>query len=211
MHTRREIRRPLKGYITHSRSMSVLARNCQRLLPRFLMCAVPYRLAVAALVVAVVVVLAVLVTVRDRRHSVARDELIGASWDAAVRRCTARNASELLSGHSALVYVSSVYQYARTGSKAYLVWPSDNHAQDAWFWNWHANAGWFLELSVVGRATWRTNERWGVHNDHPGVLYLDPEVIVTSYPGDSPQAWTRMMKRRAAGEVGAAAASSTQR
>ncbi|WP_067804959.1 hypothetical protein [Actinomadura formosensis] len=73
-------------------------------------------------------------------------------------------------GH--LAYVERVYQRARTGAKAIIVWDATGTRQDAWFHDWPGiSAGTYLLL--VGTTG------YGPHNHNPQVYYVRPHQVLT--------------------------------
>ena len=128
-----------------------------------------------AFAVALVLFVAVVIWGRRRatRRRLARDAALALAWEQEWQRCRAQNAEDLRTGHLGLVLIHHVYQYARHGSKAVVVW-SDGHSQDTWFANWHVSAGTF---AVIGG-----NVGWGDHNQNPRVLYVNPGCLITTLP-----------------------------
>ena len=83
--------------------------------------------------------------------------------------------------------VDRVYQHARRGSKAVIVWWRTGHAQDAWFEARQLRPGRYVLLrGTVG---------WGPHNANPRVLYVPPDGVLATLPAKAPQAWLRQEKR----------------
>lgn len=78
---------------------------------------------------AVVVPVVLLMRFRRRR----RDARLGEQWEWAHGQCQRRGTH--------LAFVRRVYQYARRGCKADIVWYSTGQVQDTWFKGWHAPAG----------------------------------------------------------------------
>ncbi|GAA4227827.1 hypothetical protein GCM10022254_16460 [Actinomadura meridiana] len=73
-------------------------------------------------------------------------------------------------GH--LAYVERVYQRARTGAKAIIVWDATGNRQDAWFHDWpNVPAGTYLLLAGT--------TGYGPHNHNPHVYYVRPNQILT--------------------------------
>lgn len=73
-------------------------------------------------------------------------------------------------GHLAVVH--HVYQRARTGAKAIIVWDATGMKQDAWFQGWSdVPVGAYLVLAgKVG---------YGPHNHNPSVYYVAPHQVLT--------------------------------
>ncbi|GAA4227745.1 hypothetical protein GCM10022254_16190 [Actinomadura meridiana] len=73
-------------------------------------------------------------------------------------------------GH--LAYVERVYQRARTGAKAIIVWDATGNRQDAWFQDWpNIPVGTYLLLAG--------STGYGPHNHNPHVYYVRPNEILT--------------------------------
>lgn len=129
--------------------------------------------------VAVVLLVATLVLVVRRRRR-RRDARLARQWEQAVDRGRATGAR--------LAYVRNVYQRARTGSKAIIVWHAGGGRQDTWFPGW-----WAQEQSyvlVVGR--WG----WGPHNANPDTYFVARDGVLAVLPADAPRAWERDHRRR---------------
>ncbi|MEE4544675.1 hypothetical protein V2S66_22190 [Streptomyces sp. V4-01] len=63
-----------------------------------------------------------------------------------------------------MLQVIQVYQRARFGSKAIIVWCDSGLQQDTWFEGWQAMPGAYMLV--------RPNSGWGPHNRNPAVLYV---------------------------------------
>ncbi len=69
-----------------------------------------------------------------------------------------------------LIRVDRVYQRARTGTKAIVVWDETGARQDTWFKDSRPSQGsYFFVRGSVG---------YGPHNRNPNVLYLHPGDVV---------------------------------
>lgn len=84
----------------------------------------------------------------------------------------------------------SVYQRARRGSKAVIVWQATGVRHDTWFWGWHPPPGAFLLLEG--------SRGYGPHNRNPNVLYVQPDQVHAVVDASAPAAWQRHASRRAA-------------
>lgn len=69
-----------------------------------------------------------------------------------------------------LAEVAVVYQRARRGAKAVIVWLANGHRQDAWFEDEWPHAGSVLLL--------RGSTGWGPHNRNPDVFYVRTHQIL---------------------------------
>lgn len=124
-----------------------------------------------ALLAVAVVALAVAV-VRRRR---ARAEL-AARWV----RLEQQRASARAQG-AFLVQAVNVYQRARRGSKAWVVWCDTGVRQDTWFWHWHVPPGAYVLV--------RGGSGFGPHNRNPNVLYVERGDVLAWVPSGAPAAW----------------------
>lgn len=119
-----------------------------------------------ALLVAVIVSLVWLGGRALRGHS-ARQAERRALWQQAVQELRLRDGRD---GH--LAFVERVYQRARTGAKAIIVWDATGNRQDAWFHDWPSiPAGTYLLL--VGTTG------YGPHNHNPRVYYVRRHQVLT--------------------------------
>ena len=80
-----------------------------------------------------------------------------------------------------LVQVVSVYQRARRGSKAMVVWCDTGIRQDTWFWYWTAPVGAYVLV--------RGASGFGPHNQNPNVLYVQQQDVLAWVSGAAPAAW----------------------
>jgi hypothetical protein len=86
-----------------------------------------------------------------------------------------------------LVFVQRVYQRARRGSKAVIVWCSTGQEQDTWFAGWHAPVGVYVLLTGgIG---------YGPHTRNPKVLFVEPGEVRHVIPAGAPRAWQRNERR----------------
>ncbi|MFI5492384.1 hypothetical protein [Actinoplanes sp. NPDC051859] len=82
-----------------------------------------------------------------------------------------------------LCFVERVYQRARRGTKAVIVWAGTDLRQDTWFWHFNPAAG--ATLLVYGSAG------YGPHNHNPAVFYVDVGGVLAGAPPGAQQAWLR--------------------
>lgn len=119
-----------------------------------------------ALLVAVIVSLVWLGGRALRGHS-ARQVELRALRQQAVQELRLRDGRD---GH--LAFVERVYQRARTGAKAIIVWDATGNRQDAWFHDWpNIPAGTYLLL--VGTTG------YGPHNHNLRVYYVRRHQVLT--------------------------------
>jgi hypothetical protein len=118
-----------------------------------------------------VTVLAVPVVVWRRARR--RRARLAWQWPWALDQCACRDVD--------IAFVQRVYQYARHGSKAIIVWQANGASQDTWFQGWHAPEGVYV---VVHGGT-----GWGPHNCNPNVFYVAPHGVIGWIPGAAPRAW----------------------
>lgn len=85
-----------------------------------------------------------------------------------------------------LAFVRVVYQHARRGSKAVIVWHRSGQSHDTWFERWQARAG--VYVVVAGGVG------WGPHNRN-SVFYVRPGGVVAVAPGNAPAAWRADTRR----------------
>jgi len=83
-----------------------------------------------------------------------------------------------------LCHVEQVYQRARRGSKAVIIWHATGQRQDTWFWYFLAEPGSTL---LVSGAT-----AYGPHNHNPYVLYVENGGVLASAPPGAEAAWYRL-------------------
>jgi hypothetical protein len=88
-----------------------------------------------------------------------------------------------------LCAISSVYQRARTGTKAWVMWLDRGDRQDAWF------AG----MSVKANTTLlvRGESGYGPHNNDPNVFYTNSHNVLACVPSAARQAWADAQRRAA--------------
>lgn len=86
-----------------------------------------------------------------------------------------------------LIAIASVYQPARRGAKAVIVWLETGREQDAWFANSWPAAG---SIALVRGST-----GWGPHNNNPEVFYVQPNQILNMLPPGTPEAVERHRAR----------------
>ncbi|MEC3982587.1 hypothetical protein [Amycolatopsis sp. H20-H5] len=80
--------------------------------------------------------------------------------------------------NSAIAQVRTVYQRARRGTKAVIVWQETRYAQDSWFKGVFPAAGSTVLL--------RGSTGWGPHNRNPHVFYINPgDLLFLLRPGTS--------------------------
>jgi hypothetical protein len=86
-----------------------------------------------------------------------------------------------------IAFVERVYQHARRGSKAIIVWLRTGRRQDAWFEGSQERPGRYLLLTgSVG---------YGPHNDNPDVLFVHSGEVLATLPRRAPKAWRREQRR----------------
>ncbi|MBN9105382.1 MAG: hypothetical protein J0I14_10290 [Propionibacteriaceae bacterium] len=86
-----------------------------------------------------------------------------------------------------IAFVERVYQHARRGSKAIIVWLRAGRRQDAWFEGSQERPGRYLLLTgSVG---------YGPHNDNPDVLFVHSGEVLATLPRRAPKAWRRQQRR----------------
>jgi hypothetical protein len=114
-----------------------------------------------------------------------RDLALAQRWDAMERlRATTPGAG--------LIGIVTVYQRARRGTKAVIMWLETGREQDAWF-----AANWPSAGSV---ALVRGSTGWGPHNQNPDVFYVQPSQVLDLLPPGTPEAVERHRARvRASG------------
>lgn len=79
---------------------------------------------------------------------------------------------------SAIAHVQTVYQRARRGTKAVIVWQETGYAQDSWFKGAFPAAGSTVLL--------HGSTGWGPHNHNPRVFYINPgDLLFLLRPGTS--------------------------
>lgn len=136
-----------------------------------------YICALVCLVAVGVSVAVALVAARSLRQQ--REVRAAAAWQ------------RLLAAHQAkpwadVCYVERVYQRARRGAKAVIVWSATGLRQDAWFWQFWPAAG--STLLVMGAGG------YGPHNHNPNVLYVESGGVLASAPAGAQQAWLRLQQ-----------------
>jgi len=78
------------------------------------------------------------------RRALNRRARLARQWQWALDACARKDAR--------IAFVQRVYQTARRGSKAVIVWQADGVRQDAWFYGWHPRAG--VYVVVRGGSGW---------------------------------------------------------
>ncbi|WP_156184753.1 hypothetical protein [Allosalinactinospora lopnorensis] len=135
-------------------------------------------LAVFALIVTAVVALSVRVRLRNQRQ---RDLVLFRHWEQVQEWRGATSGAEL-------IQVYRVYQEARSGTKAIILWLETGHQQDAWFrGNWPEPGSVALVHGSTG---------WGPHNRNPDVFYIEPHQIVAMLSPDALAAVERHQRRQ---------------
>jgi hypothetical protein len=128
------------------------------------------------LVVCVVVLVVVLAIRNARRQQRARQV---ARW----QRWESMQALRASTPESELAEVAVVYQRARHGAKAVIVWLANGHRQDTWFeGNWPAPGSVVLVRGSTG---------WGPHNRNPEVFFVRPDQILAMLPAGTRKALTQ--------------------
>ncbi|MFJ1607412.1 hypothetical protein ACIOHS_29145 [Streptomyces sp. NPDC088253] len=88
-----------------------------------------------------------------------------------------------------VVQVAEVYQRARNGSKAYVIWAESGARQDTWFEGWAPQPGSHVLL--------RGSVGYGPHNNTPKVLYVGSGGIHSTASAGARSAWERQQGRQA--------------
>ncbi|PKW17617.1 hypothetical protein [Saccharopolyspora spinosa] len=83
--------------------------------------------------------------------------------------------------------VSTVYQRARHGTKAIIVWADNGHRQDAWFHEMHVTNGQWLLLSG--------SDGYGWHHQRSCHYVYPPNVLATAAP-DAPYCFEQVRAER---------------
>jgi hypothetical protein len=130
---------------------------------------------------AVVTGIVLLIVLPIRARSRKRDADLAAQWEWIK--------SEASSRRGYLAFVRVVYQRARTGTKALIVWDGVTWDQDTWFKGRDQRVGVFV--LVQGRSG------WGPHNRNPNVFYVASGGFLAEVSGDAPAAHRRHHERRA--------------
>ncbi|MET8758263.1 hypothetical protein [Lentzea sp. NPDC004782] len=127
------------------------------------------------------VFIAILLGRYQKRRQESRDEL----WFRHRQHMTALCAS---SPGAELASVVQVYQRARRGTKAVIVWQKTGVSQDSWFQNMSPTPGDLLLL--------RGSSGWGPHNHNPNVFYVMPGQVLSAMSPSAQEAaarhWHRM-------------------
>lgn len=131
---------------------------------------------VCLLAVVLGVVVTVVATRSRRRH---RDAQAAAAWQALL-------AASQTMPWAHMCHVRQVYQRARRGAKAVIVWSATGQPQDTWFWHFWPQAG--STLLVSGAAG------YGPHNHNPDVLYVEYGGVLGSAPPGAQAAWHRLQQ-----------------
>lgn len=85
-----------------------------------------------------------------------------------------------------LCFVERVYQHARRGTKAMIVWTATGQRQDTWFWHFRPAPG--ATLLVYGGSG------YGPHNHNPHVFYVDEGGVLAGAPPGAQQAWAGLQR-----------------
>lgn len=88
---------------------------------------------------------------------------------------------------ASLALIEGVYQPARRGSKAVIVWQPSGERQDTWFWGWQAKTGVYVVI--------RGGTGWGPHNRNPAVMYVEHEGVLDVIDPRALRSWTRRNSR----------------
>jgi len=115
-------------------------------------------------------------TDRRRRHRLA------AQWDSLLNVAHENPDARLCA-------VARVYQHARTGTKAWVVWLDSGDQQDAWFAGMRVHAD--NTLLVHGESG------YGPHNNDPNVFYTDSYNVLACVPSAAQRAWADAQQRDA--------------
>jgi hypothetical protein len=109
------------------------------------------------------------------------------------RRWDSMELRRAMTPDAGLIGIAGVYQSARRGTKAVIVWLATGREQDAWFADiWPAPGSVALVRGSTG---------WGPHNHNPEVFYVRLDQILHMLPPDTPEAVARhrARERRARG------------
>lgn len=117
-----------------------------------------------------------------RRGDRLSDQRLAQQWE------WAKNHTSYYGRPCHLAQIERVYQRARRGSKAIIVWPGGRR-QDTWFWRWHAIPGYYVLLQGT--------TRYGPHNSDPQVFYVEVPERLAVLPPEAPYAWERHQHRLA--------------
>ncbi|MFB9905085.1 hypothetical protein [Allokutzneria oryzae] len=129
----------------------------------------------------VLVVIVLLVAWLATRRQARRDALMNSRWQAMCARQMAEPGLHV-------VRMASVYQRARRGSKAVIVWGT-GYQQDTWFaGNWPVPGSILMIRGTVG---------WGPHNNNPNVFYVEPDQVICALPPGTERAVARHQERQA--------------
>lgn len=82
-----------------------------------------------------------------------------------------------------IVQVAEIYQRAKNGSKAYVIWTETGAKQDTWFEGWVPQPGSFLLV--------RGSVGYGPHNNNPTVLYIGSGGVHSTAAPNAWSAWQR--------------------
>lgn len=127
----------------------------------------------------IAIVLAIVLAVRRHRQR-RTDPSLAEAWDQ----------WQAASTHGfGIARILWVYQHARRGSKALIIWRrrGRRRLQDAWFEARQQRSGCYVLL--------RGSVGWGPHNSNPRVFYVRPDGVLGTLPGRAPRAWRREQKR----------------
>lgn len=126
-------------------------------------------------------VAALLISVSLRRQH-RRDCVLAQQWDA-------MRATQAATPDADLVRVQTVYQRARSGTKAIIVWTASGERQDSWF------AGHWPVPGCIALVHGSTG--WGPHNRNPRVFYIEHSQVLWLFPPDADVATYRHRRREA--------------
>lgn len=132
----------------------------------------------AASILVLLLTAALALIISRRNRSIERDRKLAELWDW-MQQQDAPPAQNL-------IRIARVYQNAKRGSKAIIVY-SDGRQIDTWFEGWHPAPGAYAVL--------RGHVGYGPHNRNSHVLYVRPGEVIGTAPADAPEASRRHQAR----------------
>lgn len=137
----------------------------------------------AQLVIAIVLVsiVPIIIWIINRQRA-ANDAVLSNRWQEMLAVRAAAPGADL-------VQVAQVYQWARRGTKAVIVWLETGYRQDSWFEGSRPLPGSILLV--------RGSTGWGPHNRNPHVFYVQPDQVLRMMPPETSSALARHQRRQA--------------